>query len=206
VHTSFQFFFPFLSILLFLQRMAAYVQVQVVGRWALSTSVGTPLARWSSPPPLPGYRAESVLQYALESAASGGAGVMRYTEHNDTSDKDNFGAGVEQFLAPELSPVAAVRVGENLVRGGFLPQRLGILVRAPQPKPPPPPVPPPTVGPPWEYTESSIFVPRAKKSSGWDILDRMSLTDARSMLDNEGKTSRKVVETEGLLTRCGVLE
>lgn len=138
------------------------------------------------PPPLPGYRAEVVLHSALESA-----GGMSYAE--GTIDEDSARAtmvGVEQVLAPELSPVAAVRVGEHLVRGGFLPQRLGIVVRAPQPKPPPPPVAPPTIGPPWEYTESSIFVPRAKKSSSWDLLDRMSLTDARSMHDNEGAVEK----------------
>jgi len=156
--------------------------VQVIGRWALSTSVGTPLARWSLPPPLPGHRAEAVLRSALESA-----GGMSYDDSAGIIDKDCASAaamGVEQVLALELSPVAAVRVGDNLVRGGFLPQRLGIVVRAPQPKPPP--VAPPTVGPPWEYAESSIFVPRARKSSSWDLLDRMSLTDARSMHDNEG--------------------
>ena len=97
---------------------------------------------------------------------------------------------MECVLVPALEPLAAVRVGGASARGGLPLQRLGLLVRAPvaKPKPPPPrppPLPPP-LGPPWDYTVSSVFVPRAKKSANWDLLDRLSLTDARSLHDDQG--------------------
>lgn len=147
----------------------------MIGRWALGTSGGAPLARWALPPPLPGPRTDALLARALLTA--GGLGP------ND--------ADLERCLVPEFAPLVEVRAGgpAALARGGLPLQRLGLVVRAPLAKPPtpsPPPALPPPSGPAWDYTVSSIFVPRAKKSAAWGLLDRLSLTDARSLHDNEG--------------------
>jgi len=156
---------------------------QAVGRWALVAGSGDgcfPLAGASRMPAL-----------AAPLMPVGAAPPWR----------DRLGAVWPGWDAPAEAfgrpPLVDVRVGERIVRGGVPPQPLGLFFRAPLPRPPPPkPKPPPPTekakpGPPWNYRVDSIFVPRGTRPKNKDlIIERLSLTDAKKMHDNEDSQLR----------------